>query len=84
MHCRRGAVGVIVAVPGRVGDDYIVRFPDGTEAALPRSALTIRKLHQRDGMGAQMPEAAELRQYIIYKCVVGSQAQGLTTEALRH
>jgi uncharacterized protein len=76
-----GAVGIVVAVPSRVDGAYTVRLPDGREVDLGRDALAIRKQHQRDGMDVlSQPDAAQLRPFIIYQCVVGSRAYGLATE----
>lgn len=72
-----GAVGIVVAAPDRVEGAYIVRLPDGREAALRRKQLSIRKAHQREGVLPAAPEPNSLRPYIIYRCVVGSRAYGL-------
>jgi hypothetical protein len=72
-----GAVGVVVAAPERVDAPYLVRLPDGREVSLLRTQLSIRKAHQRANTLPAMPDPASLRQYIIYRCVVGSQAYGL-------
>jgi hypothetical protein len=72
-----GAVGIVVAAPDRVEGAYIVRLPDGREAALRRKHLSIRKAHQREGALPPQPKPDSLRQYVIYRCVVGSRAYGL-------
>ncbi|MFV9505165.1 MAG: DNA polymerase beta superfamily protein [Oscillochloridaceae bacterium umkhey_bin13] len=72
-----GAVGIIVAAPDRVEGSYVVRLPDGREVALRRKQISIRKVHQREGVLPVGPEPASLRPYIIYRCVVGSRAYGL-------
>jgi uncharacterized protein len=77
-----GAVGVIVKAPFDNEHSYRVRFPDGSEAALKRSELTVRKAYQRravqpeDGRG----DDAQFYEYVIYRCVVGSRAFGLESE----
>jgi uncharacterized protein len=77
-----GAVGVVVAGLSDAEPHYRVRFPDGGEAALRRDELSIRKLHQRDGLtfGTQ-PASEDLRPFIIYICVIGSRAYGLDSAA---
>jgi uncharacterized protein len=75
-----GAVGVVVAVPERVDGAYDVRLPDGREVRLRRAQLRIRKEHQREGALPPAPDPADLRPYIIYRCVVGSRAFGLDDE----
>ncbi|MCU0494736.1 MAG: nucleotidyltransferase domain-containing protein [Chloroflexaceae bacterium] len=73
-----GAVGTVVAPPSEGQPGYRVRFLDGGEALLPRKHLTIRKEHQRDGLSAAAaPSLDAWRPYIIYTCVIGSQAYGL-------
>jgi uncharacterized protein len=72
-----GAVGIVVAAPDRAEGAYIVRLPDGREAALRRKQLSIRKAHQREGVLPAGPEPDSLRPYVIYRCVVGSRAYGL-------
>lgn len=72
-----GAVGIVVAAPDRVEGAYSVRLPDGREVALRRKQLSIRKAHQREGVLPPTPEPDSLRPYIMYRCIVGSQAYGL-------
>lgn len=77
-----GAVGVVLAGPSDAEPYYRVRFPDGGEATLRRGELSIRKLHQRDGLTfSAQPASADLRPYIVYVCVVGSRAYGLDSAA---
>ena len=71
----QGAVGVIVEAPTDNTHAYRVRFPDGGEASLRRSEISIRKQWQQ-------PETNPLEDYnlynhIIYRCIVGSRAFGL-------
>ncbi|GAB4279370.1 MAG: nucleotidyltransferase domain-containing protein [Oscillatoriaceae cyanobacterium] len=71
----QGAVGVIVEAPTDNTHAYRVRFPDGGEASLRRSEISIRKQWQQ-------PETNPLEEYnlynhIIYRCIVGSRAFGL-------
>ena len=76
--CPRGAVGVIVKAPDDNLHSYRVRFPDGTEAALRRREITIRKQFQQGELD-RTEDAAEfdLYDHVIYRCVVGSRAYGL-------
>lgn len=77
-----GAVGVVVAMPTEAGGIYTVRFADGSEAAMQRDALRVRKAYQRDGMELDDgPDSASLHAYVIYRCVIGSRAYGLDDEA---
>jgi predicted nucleotidyltransferase len=81
----RGAVGVVTRTPAVAGEQYLVRFPDGFEAAFPHEQLEVLK-HFKDRLGdnaqnnAEQP-SFELEQFIIYRCMVGSRAYGLDTEA---
>ena len=77
----RGAVGVVTRTP--TGDDnhFLVRFPDGFEKSLTREQLDVLK-HFKDRLqsgGANQPPF-DLEQFIIYRCVMGSQAYGLETD----
>ncbi|HLK69911.1 MAG TPA: nucleotidyltransferase domain-containing protein [Bryobacteraceae bacterium] len=74
-----GRVGVVLQAAAAREDDYRVRFADGTEASFPRSGLTIFKHVQEEVPGA--PDPAELFRFVIYRCVVGSTAYGLSHEA---
>ena len=71
-----GAVAVIVRSPVDPDHAYRVRFPDGSEATLPRSAMTVRR-HDKNSL----PSAErDLIPYIQLRCVAGSRAFGLATE----
>lgn len=78
----RGAVGVVTRTPaGVLEKHFLVRFPDGFEASLMRGQFDVLK-HFKD----RLPESSaqggfELEQFIIYRCVVGSRAYGLDTDA---
>jgi uncharacterized protein len=74
----RGAVGMITAAP--TGDEirYRIRFPDDTEAMLRRQEFSVRKHVRQEGLQpAEAVANEDLHQFIIYRCVVGSQAFGL-------
>ena len=80
----RGAVGVITRTPAGTESHYLVRFPDGFEASLTRDQFDILK-HFKDGLGGADggpgDTAFDLEPLIIYRCVVGSRAYGLDTDA---
>ncbi|MEF2277103.1 nucleotidyltransferase domain-containing protein [Deinococcus sp. YIM 134068] len=72
-----GAVAVVVRSPLDPDHAYRVRFPDGTEATLNRGGLTVRR-HEKNAL----PHAErDFIPFIQYRCVVGSRAFGLDTEA---
>lgn len=78
----RGAVGVVTRTPAG-GDEkhFLVRFPDGFEASLVRDHLEVLR-HFKDRLPASgSPADFVLERYVIYRCVVGSRAYGLDTEA---
>src|SRR5579859_2050480 len=80
--CPLGGVGVILQAPGDGGHLYQVRFADGAEAVLRREDLSIRKQLQAAGLQAdQAASEIVLSEYIIYRCIVGSRAYGLDTDA---
>ena len=73
-----GAVGVVTRSPVDATHSYRVRFPDGFESSLVRSAFTVLKLTQTDGLDLPTPQdECDLRRCIIYRCIVGSRAYGL-------
>ncbi|HIK12413.1 MAG TPA: nucleotidyltransferase domain-containing protein [Oscillatoriaceae cyanobacterium M33_DOE_052] len=71
----QGAVGIIVEAPIDNTHAYRVRFPDGGEASLRRSEISIRKQWQQPETNPL--EEYNLYNYIIYRCIVGSRAFGL-------
>ncbi len=109
----RGAVGIVTRTPAVAGEKFLVRFPDGFEAALAADQLEVLKhfkdrlgrsagslpagsggiLPPTDGAGSPAnPHAGSVRhdspdsgfdleQFVIYRCVVGSGAYGLDTDA---
>ncbi|MBI3427521.1 MAG: nucleotidyltransferase domain-containing protein [Acidobacteria bacterium] len=80
--CPRGAVGVVTHAPLDQQHTYRILFANGVEAALQRHELTIRKQHQQAGLHVSGDALAEydLREFVIYRCVVGSRAYGLEHE----
>jgi uncharacterized protein len=78
-----GAVAVITASPVDAQHAYKVRFNDGAEAMLRRSEFSILKEFKADeavGRDSAPPgfEFEFWKPFIIYRCVVGSQAFGLS------
>lgn len=53
----RGAVGVITRTPAVPGEKFLVRFPDGFEAALAPDQLEVLK-HFKDRLGAPVSDPA--------------------------
>ncbi|HWI58230.1 MAG TPA: nucleotidyltransferase domain-containing protein [Bacillota bacterium] len=78
----RGAVGVVTRTPTGEEEHFLVRFPDGFEKSLTRRQLEVLK-HFKDRLQGERANQApfDLEQFIIYRCVMGSQAYGLETEA---
>lgn len=74
-----GSVGVIAASPTDAFHSYRVRLVDGNELMLRREEFAILKHFQRHGI--DRPDAVladyDLRECVIYRCVVGSRAYGL-------
>jgi predicted nucleotidyltransferase len=75
----RGTVGVVVKSPTDHEHSYRVRFPDGFEAPLKDSEVTMLARFKEGEIGdsAQAVAHADLYQRVIYRCVIGSQAYGL-------
>jgi predicted nucleotidyltransferase len=74
-----GAIAEIILPPNDGGSSYTVRFTDGSEARLQRQQFSILKQVKAGPIGdpANAVSAEELRQYIVYECIVGSRAFGL-------
>ncbi len=78
----QGSVGEIIKAPDDGTHSYRVRFINGVETALSRQDMTIRKQFQSVAthpVQDAIPQA-ELADFIIYRCVVGSRAFGLESE----
>src|SRR5689334_8865066 len=79
----RGAVGVVTRTPAGDETHFLVRFPDGFEASLPREQLEVLKHFEErlfEGSTESRPTGFELEDFIIYRCVIGSRAYGLDTD----
>ncbi len=78
----RGAVGVVTRTPTGEEKHFLVRFPDGFEKSLSREQLEVLK-HFKDLLQGQRSNQSpfDLEEFIIYRCIMGSQAYGLETEA---
>ncbi len=78
----KGAVAQVVRNPQEAGGDYRLRFTDGAEATVRREDIAILShFHRPDWERDAHPEASEvLRETVIYRCIVGSQAYGLADE----
>ena len=73
-----GRVGIVARAPIGTEQSYRVRFANGVEESYKRADLTIFR-HQQ----AEVPSAldsTELHKFVIYRCIVGSTAYGLSTE----
>ena len=76
-----GAVGRVVQSPVDAEHSYRVRFVGGEEAMLRRAEIAVLSHYQNlpfscDPQGSALVEH-DLRQYVIYRCIVGSRAYGL-------
>lgn len=78
----RGTVGVIVKAPFDLQHSYRVRFPDGFEAALKREQIINLELYKEGDLAAASlisnPSIEGLYQRVIFECIIGSQAYGLS------
>lgn len=73
-----GRVGVVVHAPSAPEHSYRVRFPDGAEESFRRVELTIFKHVQAEVPGG--PDSTDLYRFVIYRCIVGSTAYGLSQD----
>ena len=76
-----GAVGVVLQMPSDIRGEYRVRFPDGAETSLKRSEFQVRKeLAKTIGTVLGISQA-DLYEFVIYRCIVGSRAYGLDEDS---
>jgi hypothetical protein len=71
-------VGVVSHAPSAPEHAYRVRFADGPEKSFRRADLSIFKHVQAEIVGT--PDSTDLFPFVIYRCVVGSTAYGLSQE----
>lgn len=76
----KGTVGRIITAPTDHLHTYAVALPDGTEVRLKRNDMVTRKQEYDDALeeAANLMEEHDLYQHVIYRCIVGSRAYGLT------
>jgi uncharacterized protein len=77
----RGAVGIVTRTPTGDQSNFLVRFPDGFEASLTIEQIEVLKLFKDLPTQTLSAGTFDLEQLIIYRCVVGSRAYGLETDA---
>jgi predicted nucleotidyltransferase len=70
----RGSVAVVTASPTDNRDPYTIRFADGQLLQATFDELAIRRKEVEDHLART---DVDMRQYIIYRCQVGSRAFGL-------
>jgi len=73
-----GSVGIVTRSPVDATHRYTVTFSDGVSLRYTREELTIRR---REVAEETTAEFSEFERYVIYKCLVGSKAFGLDTDA---
>lgn len=73
------SVAQVVATPCEHSERYTVRCVDGTILQLTRQDFGLRKQFNDPLAGLEQPNLAEQRDWIQYRCVIGSRAYGLDT-----
>jgi predicted nucleotidyltransferase len=75
-----GTVGVVLAAPSDARHAYRIGFNSGSIAMLRRTEFSILKEFKTEGLQPQSAEMefSDWEPFIIYRCVVGSQAFGLS------
>lgn len=78
----RGSVGEILRAPADGSHSYGVRFANGSQFNLHRQEFSILNHLKSGPIGdpAGLVVEHDLRRHIVYQCVVGSQAYGLSRE----
>lgn len=78
----RGAAGLIVSSPADAEHSYRVKFPGGDIVSLRRRELEVLSRYQSPGWERRDAQiGADLSQYVVYRCVIGSRAYGLEHDA---
>ena len=75
-----GEVGVIVRAPDDPDHRYSVRFVDGEVLSFRRRQIEVFSHHKEGALGEPC-RAEDLFSRVIYRCVVGSRAFGLSEDA---
>ncbi len=73
-----GRVGIVAHSPSAPEHRYRVRFANAPEETFRRAELTIFKHVQAEVPGGL--DSTELYRFVIFRCIVGSTAYGLTQE----
>jgi predicted nucleotidyltransferase len=75
----RGAVGVVVKSPNDLEHAYRVRFPDGVEVSLKQTEVVLLAQYLEGAIGDSSLAAGHCNLFdrVIFRCVIGSQANGL-------
>ena len=78
----RGAVGVIVKSPVDRHHSYRIKFPDGVETSLLPDEITLlaKVLEGEIDDNGISASQADLFERVAYRCIIGSQAYGLSNE----
>ncbi len=71
-----GRVGIVIHASANPQDHYRVKFADGPEESFRRSDLAIFKHIDAEVPGQR--SAVDLQRFVIYRCIVGSTAYGLS------
>lgn len=77
-----GSVGSITFSPADATHSYRVRLVNGDEVMVTRDQMSVLKEYQRTDLMIGKDVLADFRldEYVIYRCVTGSQAYGLSTD----
>jgi hypothetical protein len=73
-----GSVAEVLEAPASNSRPYLIRFVDGTTMRVKFAELVIRKREVEEELATPGPD---LRQFVILRVAVGSQAFGLATDA---
>jgi predicted nucleotidyltransferase len=78
----KGTVGELIRTPADATHAYQVRFADGQQGSVRRNEFSLLKHLKNGPIGDhdQVLKEFDLYDYVIYRCVVGSQAYGLSNE----
>jgi len=76
--CSAGAVGVVVDPPADATHAYRIQLPSGAIIALQRTEFRVLRAFKAEAAGGEVLADYDLHQHVIFRCVVGSRAYGLS------
>ncbi|MEL7496218.1 MAG: nucleotidyltransferase domain-containing protein [Planctomycetota bacterium] len=78
---KAGSVGVVIKIPSANNETYLIQFSDELVVEARIDQIVLRRAMVDSLLSSPQDEAARLKEFVIYRCQVGSKAFGLSTES---